>query len=228
MSTERRTSELREQFIAVLGHDLRNPLAAIAAGARMIGKAKSLEDAAEVAGLMQSSIIRMAQLIDNVLDFARGRLGGGLALNRDGKEPIEQVLKQVVEELRSGHSDRKIETQFNLTRPVNCDRQRIGQLFSNLLGNAITHGSADRPIVARAATENGTFELSVTNAGDPIPPYTMAQLFQPFYRGTLKRSLQGLGLGLFIASEIARAHGGTLDVNSSADGTRFTFRMPAT
>ena len=68
----------------------------------------------------------------------------------------------------------------------------------------------------------------MTNAGDPIPPYTMAQLFQPFYRGTLKRSLQGLGLGLFIASEIARAHGGTLDVNSSADGTRFTFRMPAT
>ena len=228
LSTERRTSELREQFIAVLGHDLRNPLAAIAAGARMIGKAKSLEDAGEVAGLMQSSIIRMAQLIDNVLDFARGRLGGGLALNCDGKEPIEQVLKQVVEELRSGHSDRKIETQFNLTRPVNCDRQRIGQLFSNLLGNAITHGSADRPIVARAATENGTFELSVTNAGDPIPPDTMAQLFQPFYRGTLKRSLQGLGLGLFIASEIARAHGGTLDVNSSADGTRFTFRMPAT
>jgi sigma-B regulation protein RsbU (phosphoserine phosphatase) len=194
----------------------------------MIAKAKSLEDTAEIVSLMHSSIIRMAQLIDNVLDFARGRLGGGLTLNRNGKEPIEQVLKQVVAELRSGHEDREIETRFNLTRPVNCDPQRIGQLFSNLLGNAITHGSPDKPIVARATTENGMFELSVSNAGHPIAPDVMAQLFQPFYRGTLKRSLQGLGLGLFIASEIARAHGGTLDVNSSADETRFTFRMPTT
>jgi signal transduction histidine kinase len=228
LSSERKTSELREQFIAVLGHDLRNPLAAIAAGARMIAKAKSLEDTAEVAGLMQSSIIRMAQLIDNVLDFARGRLGGGLSLNRNGMEPVEQVLKQVVAELRSGHADREIETHFDLTRSVNCDPQRIGQLFSNLLGNAIAHGSPDSPIVARATTENATFELSVTNAGEPIPAAVMAQLFEPFYRGTVKRSLQGLGLGLFIASEIARAHGGTLDVSSSADETRFTFRMPIT
>jgi signal transduction histidine kinase len=222
LSSERKTSELREQFIAVLGHDLRNPLAAMAAGARMISKAKSLEDTAEVASLMQSSIGRMAQLIDNVLDFARGRLGGGLTLNRDGKEPVEQVLKQVVAELRSGHADKSIEARFQLTRPVNCDPQRIGQLFSNLLGNAITHGSPDKPIVACASTEDGMFELSVSNAGDPIPPDVMAQLFQPFYRGTLKR-MQGLGLGLFIASEIGRAHGGTLDVKSSADETRFTF-----
>jgi signal transduction histidine kinase len=226
LSGERRTSELREQFIAVLGHDLRNPLAAIAAGVRMIAKAKSLEDTAEVAGLMQSSIIRMARLIDNVLDFARGRLGGGLTLKRDSHEPVEEVLKHVVAELRSGHADRTIETHFNLTKPVNSDPQRIGQLFSNLLGNAITHGSPDKPIVVRATTENGTFELSVANAGDPIPPAAMAQLFQPFYRGAVQKSLQGLGLGLFIASEIARAHGGTLDVSSSADETRFTFKMP--
>jgi signal transduction histidine kinase len=223
---ERRTSELREQFIAVLGHDLRNPLAAIAAGARMIAKAKSLQDAFEVAGLMQSSINRMSRLIDNVLDFARGRLGGGLTLKRDSNEPVEKILNQVVSELRSAFPDRTIETHLKLTASINCDPQRIGQLFSNLVGNAITHGSPAKPIVARATTEDGMFELSVTNAGDPIPPAAMAQLFQPFYRGTVKKSLQGLGLGLFIASEIARAHGGTLEVNSSADETRFTFRMP--
>lgn len=226
LSSERQTSELREQFIAVLGHDLRNPLSALAAGARMIGKAKSLDAAVGIAGLMQGSINRMSQLIDNVLDFARGRLGGGLSLNRDADEPLEQVLNQVVAELRSSHADRTIETRFNLTASINGDRQRIGQLFSNLLGNAITHGSVDAPIVARASTENGTFELSVSNAGNPIPPATMQQLFQPFYRGTVKKSLQGLGLGLFIASEIARAHGGALDVNSTAEETRFTFRMP--
>jgi signal transduction histidine kinase len=226
LSDERRTSELREQFIAVLGHDLRNPLASIAAGVRMIAKAKSLEGAIEVAGMMQGSISRMSQLIDNVLDFARGRLGGGLRLNRNSNEPVEQMLNQVVAELRSSHLDRKIETHFNLTQSINCDPQRLAQLFSNLLGNAITHGSSDKPIVARATTEDGMFELSVTNAGDPIPPAVMAQLFQPFYRGTVKRSLQGLGLGLFIASEIARAHQGTLEVNSTADETCFTFRMP--
>jgi signal transduction histidine kinase len=224
--SERQASELREQFIAVLGHDLRNPLAAMASGVRLITKAKSTEDTVEIAGLMQKSISRMSQLIDNVLDFARGRLGGGLTLQRLPNEPVEGVLNQVAAELRSSHMDRDIETKFDITQPVNCDPQRIGQLFSNLLGNAVTHGSKDKPVVARAATENGIFELSVANAGDPIPPATMTQLFQPFFRGTVKNSWQGLGLGLFIASEIARAHGGTLDVTSVDGETRFSFRMP--
>ncbi len=196
--SERQTSELREQFIAVLGQDLRNPLASIAAGVRMIAKAKTLENAVETAGMMQGSISRMGQLIDNVLDFARGRLGGGLTLNRNDNEPVEQMLKQVAEELRTSHLDKKIETHFNLTQPINCDPHRLAQMFSNLLGNAITHGSADRPIVARASTKSGMFELSVANAGRPIPPAVMAQLFQPFYRGTVKQSLQGLGLGLLL------------------------------
>ena len=175
---------------------------------------------------MQNTINRMSLLIDNVLDFARGRLGGGLTLQRLPNEPVEAVLNQVAAELRSSHMDRDIETKFDITQPVNCDPQRIGQLFSNLLGNAVTHGSRDKPIVARATTEDGIFELSVTNAGDPIPPATMTQLFQPFFRGTVKKSLQGLGLGLFIASEIARAHGGTLEVTSVDGETRFSFRMP--
>jgi signal transduction histidine kinase len=225
---ERQVSELREQFIAVLGHDLRNPLASIAAGARIMTRAKSKEEISEIAALMQATVNRMSRLIDNVLDFARGRLGGGLTLQRNTKEPIEQILHQVLAELRSSHLDRTIETKFNLTETVNCDGQRIGQLFSNLLGNAITHGSQDKPIRVNAVTQDGTFELTVANYGDPIPPAAMAQLFQPFYRGTVKHSLQGLGLGLFIASEVARAHGGTLEVNSSAGETRFTFKMPLT
>jgi signal transduction histidine kinase len=108
---------------------------------------------------------------------------------------------------------------------VTCDASRIGQLFSNLLANAITHGSPARPILIEATTQVGTFELSVANSGKPIPPEAMKMLFRPFYRGEVQRSLQGLGLGLFIASEIAKAHGGTLTVNSSSEETRFTFRM---
>jgi signal transduction histidine kinase len=222
---ERKASELREQFIAVLGHDLRNPLAAIASGVRLMTKAKSIEDTVKLAGLMQQTVNRMAKLIDNVLDFARGRLGGGFILQRR-PEHLEGVLDQVATEMRSSHTDRDIETRFDIKQTINCDPQRIAQLFSNLLGNALDHGSKETPIVARANAENGVFELSITNAGETIPPETVAKLFHPFYRGTTKGPLQGLGLGLFIASEIARAHDGTLDVVSADGETRFTFRMP--
>ena len=224
--SERQASELREQFIAVLGHDLRNPLASIAAGARMMAKVKSQEEMFEISGLMHSSIARMSLLIDNVLDFARGRLGGGLTLNRTTAEPIDRTLEQVIAEIRSSHLDATIETYFNVTEPIRYDSQRMSQMFSNLLGNAVAHGSTDRPIKVHATTQIHEFELSVVNAGDPIPDAVLKQLFQPFYRGAVRPSQQGLGLGLFIASEIARAHGGTLTAGSSADETRFTFRMP--
>jgi signal transduction histidine kinase len=118
-----------------------------------------------------------------------------------------------------------VEAKFALTEPVNCGSGRIAQLFSNLLGNALTHGSAANPVRVRTQTRDDAFELSLANSGDPIPPAAMERLFQPFYRVAIERSL-GLGLGLYIASEIARAHGGTLGVDSSRDETRFTFRMP--
>lgn len=223
---ERQSSELREQFIAVLGHDLRNPLASIAAGVRMIRVKADPEAASEIAGLMQASVNRMSLLIDNILDFARGRLGGGLSLERTTKEPLQPMLEQIIAELQSGNVARNIEAKFDIRDPVNCDVQRIGQLFSNLLGNAIAHGMPDEPIRVRAATYGSSFELSVANSGDPIAPAAMEKLFQPFYRGQVRASLQGLGLGLFIASQIAKAHGGTLEVDSSTEETRFTFQMP--
>jgi signal transduction histidine kinase len=222
---ERQTSELREQFIAVLGHDLRNPLTSIAAGVRMLPKARSKPAAAEILDVIQKSVARMSALIDDVLDFARGRLGGGVAINR-APLSLQPTLMQVISELQSSHAERTINAELALTEPVNCDGGRIAQLCSNLLGNALTHGAAGSPIDVRAATQNQVFELSVANSGDPIPAAAMAKLFQPFYRGTVRRSLQGLGLGLFIASEIARAHGGTLTVDSTSQETRFSFRMP--
>jgi phosphoserine phosphatase RsbU/P len=167
----------------------------------------------------------MSALIDDVLDFARGRLGSGVAIDR-APLSLQPALEHVVYELQSSHPDRAIDAEFALAEAVHCDGGRIAQLFSNLLGNALTHGASDSPIRVRAATRNHVFELSVANAGEPIPAAAMAKLFQPFYRGAVRRSLQGLGLGLFIASEIARAHGGTLTVDSTGQETRFTFRMP--
>jgi signal transduction histidine kinase len=132
----------------------------------------------------------------------------------------------VIAELRSCSPGRKIEAEFDLTQQVDCDAGRIAQLFSNLLGNAVTHGTAAAPVHVRATTKNGEFELSVANSSEPIPADAMERLFQPFHRVSAQDTHQGLGLGLYIASEIARAHGGTIDVTSSPEETRFTFRMP--
>jgi signal transduction histidine kinase len=223
---EREGAELREQFIAVLGHDLRNPLASIDAGAKMLLRTPLNEKGKTIVGLMQNSVTRMAKMIDNVLDLARGRLGTGISLARDANQPLAPVLNQVAAELQASWPDREIETDFSLAERVNCDRTRIAQLFSNLLGNAITHGAADRPIRVHAGTDGTQFELWVSNAGDPIPAAALDRLFRPFTRGAIRPNQQGLGLGLYIASEIARAHGGTLDVSSTPEETRFTFRMP--
>ncbi len=221
---ERDAAELREQFIAVLGHDLRNPLAAITAGARRLQRTPA--DRELVTAHMVQAAGRMARLIDNVLDFARGRLGGGLAL-AVGAEPLEPILRQVLSETQTSSPDRVIQVDIALPRPVLCDASRIGQLFSNLLGNAVSHGSAEQPIRVSAQIVGDMMELSVANGGDPIPPEALEHLFHPFFRGKLRRNQNGLGLGLYIAAEIARAHHGTLSVQSDPGETRFTFRMPA-
>jgi signal transduction histidine kinase len=223
---ERSTSELREQFIAVLGHDLRNPLASISAGADMLVRTPLNDKASRIVKLMQGSVSRMSGLIDNVLDFARGRLGGGLTIYRNVTEPLKPALDQVTDELRLSWPERPIAVDFSFAEPVNCDRVKVAQLYSNLLGNALTYGAADQPIRVRATSDSQVFELSVANSSAPIPPDVMSRLFQPFSRGAVQPHQQGLGLGLYIASEIARAHGGTLDVSSTSDETRFTFRMP--
>jgi phosphoserine phosphatase RsbU/P len=226
LASERETSELREQFIAVLGHDLRNPLASISAGARIIGRDAKTEKEHQIATMLQATVMRMAGLIDNVLDFARGRLGGGITLDRNDRRPLEPVLHQVVDELRLSSPGRQIEAEYSIDRPVDCDRTRIGQLVSNLIGNALTHGASSQPVRVRAETEDGLFRLSVSNRGEPIPESAMEKLFEPFFRGDVRSSRQGLGLGLHIASQIARAHDGELTVVSTSEETTFTFVMP--
>jgi signal transduction histidine kinase len=226
LANERTAAALREQFIAVLGHDLRNPLAAIDGGMQLL-RGQPLNDRSKaIVDMVQNSVNRMAGLIDNVMDFARGRLGGGLTLTRDADESLEPVLRQVLIETQASAPHRQFEARFAVTSPVNCDRRRIGQLVSNLLGNAVTHGVAETPVRMDARTYDGVFELFVSNAGEPIPPQILGSIFEPFSRGSHRPNLQGLGLGLYISHKIATAHGGTLDVVSTPEETRFTFRMP--
>jgi phosphoserine phosphatase RsbU/P len=223
---EREVAQLREQFIAVLGHDLRNPLAALMGGANLLLRQPQNERSTAILAMMQGSLARMGALIDNVMDFARGRLGGGISLNRSADESLEVTLKQVVDEFRFIAPERTFEANIAITKPVSFDKARIAQLVSNLLGNALTHGAAETPINMLATTEAEILEISVANAGEPISEKAMERLFQPFFRGEVRHGQQGLGLGLHIASEIARAHGGALTVSSSIEETRFVFQMP--
>ncbi len=224
LTSQREEAELREQFIAVLGHDLRNPLASISAGMRLLQKSTLDQPAEAMVITMQKSVLRMAGLIDNVLDFARGRMGGGITLTLSG-QPLEPTLQQVIDELQSTHPESMIKADIALSKPVLADPIRIGQLFSNLLGNALTYGTAGEPVTVAAKTEE-QFELAVCNAGNPISAAAMERLFQPFSRGEVRPSQQGLGLGLYIALEIANAHGGRIDVTSTPEETCFTLRMP--
>jgi signal transduction histidine kinase len=222
---ERKTAELREQFIGVLGHDLRNPLASVDAGMRVLLRNPDRLKAPEIILGIQKSVLRMAGLVDNIMDFARGRLGGGLTLRRDAKQPLTPVLEQVIAELRAVWPDVAIEATLDVDEPVDCDRGKMGQLFSNLLGNAITYGDQGTPVRVSARTIGGAFELAVTNYGQSMSDKAMENLFKPYTRGD-RPSQQGLGLGLYIASQIAQAHGGTLKATSTADETRFVFEMP--
>jgi sigma-B regulation protein RsbU (phosphoserine phosphatase) len=226
LQAERQSSDLREQFIAVLGHDLRNPLASISAGARILAREAKSDKEHQVLAMLETTVARMAGLIDNVLDFARGRLGGGIALDRDSAKPLEPILHQVIDELRLSSPGRQIEAEFAIGDPVNCDGVRLGQLLSNIVGNALTHGASNEAVRVRAETEEGLFKLSVANRGNPIPEVAIERLFEPFFRAEVRASQQGLGLGLYIASQIAKAHSGTLTVTSTTEETRFMFVMP--
>lgn len=224
LTDERGLSEVREQFIAVLGHDLRNPIAAVDGGLNRLLRRGWSEDSPAMVRMMKASVARMSGLVNNIMDLARARLGGGIELEADLHADIAATLDQVIEEFRTAQPERLIATRYDVKGGVRIDHARISQMFSNLLGNALTHGAADRPIGIHADIKNGMFTLAVVNGGEPIPTEKIAKLFQPYQRGDGSR--EGLGLGLYIASEIAKAHGGTLEVLSTEDETRFTFRMP--
>jgi signal transduction histidine kinase len=224
LEEERKTAELRDRFIAILGHDLRNPVGAVGGIAQLLKMGKADEAAIKrFAEILQHSSYRMLGLIDNITDFARARFGSGINLNRH-YESLEKILTHVIDELRLASPERNIEVKFDLKRQVYCDGKRVAQLFSNILSNAIMHGDANEPINVIAISNDEKFILTVSNGGKPIPHNMIKNLFEPFARGHEKKGQHGLGLGLFISSEIARAHGGTIEVES-AERTTFKFTI---
>ena len=224
---ERQASELREQFIAVLGHDLRNPLAAIAMGATLLQR-RATDPAAVVtaAQRIQRSARRMSGLINDVLDFARGRLGSGIGVELAETTTLGLALEGVTAELREVHPERTIVSDVAVDGPVRCDLERVQQLLSNLLGNALSHGLEGSPVRVRAWLDGPDVVIEVHNEGEPIAPDRLDKVFEPFWRRSASR--EGLGLGLYICSQIAKSHGGSLAVRSAAEqGTVFVARLPS-
>jgi CheY-like chemotaxis protein len=195
-------------------------------GARLLKESSLDPDQTRTVEMMLRSVTRMSELIDDAVDFTRGRLGGGIKLETQTQAPIEPLLKQVIEEVCAIWPQRGLNARFELEDAISYDRKRMAQLFTNLLSNAMIYGKPEQPVEVRVESRGGKFELCVANAADPIPEATLRRLFEPFQRGGPGNYQQGLGLGLYIASEIARSHGGLLAVNSGEEQTRFTFTMP--
>lgn len=228
LTTIRAGAELREQFIAVLGHDLRNPLSAVSATAEVMVQRPQAVDVAATGLRLKASALRMSRLIDDVMDFARGRLGGGLSLRLQRDEHLAVALQDVVQEARQSHPDRAIEDSIHVQGLAHYDRGRMQQLLSNLLGNALHHGDAAEAVIVTAASSGGELTLTVTNSGPIIATDHLQRVFEPYWRPPTSMPGGGLGLGLHICAQIAAAHGGSMRVSSADGSTCFTASIPIT
>lgn len=223
--SERETAELREQFIAVLGHDLRTPLGSITLGTELL--ALKLNDPAlrPIVERIRRSALRMSALVDDVMDFTRGRMGSGIRLQLRRHDNVHLTLEQVIDEMRGMHPERAITATIPSLLCLHCDPERLAQLLSNLLANALVHGSAGAPVQVEARDDDGKFVLTVSNEGAELPQDVIDQLFKPYWRAASRAGSEGLGLGLYIVDQIARAHGGRIDVASSGGRTSFTLTL---
>jgi phosphoserine phosphatase RsbU/P len=220
--------EFREQLIGIVGHDLRNPLNTILMSARLLLLREGLgEKETNLARKITSSASQAARLIDQLLDLTRSRLGGGIPID-PRRFDMNDVCQQVIRETEAAHPDRTLRVDVRGDLTGVWDRDRMYQLLANLIGNAVQHGEPRSPIEVRIDGGETEVVIEVANRGEPIPPMTLPFVFDAFRQRTGQRSrTHGLGLGLFIAHQIVRSHGGSIAVTSSAsDGTSFRVRLP--
>lgn len=222
----------QDVFLSVLGHDLRNPLGAVTMSAQYMMGSQSLESRhIKAAAMIYNSSKQMNALIGDLLDFTRTRLGQGMPMKPEATN-IAEVARHAVAQACAFHPEHRIRLEMTGQLDGHWDAARIGQVFSNLIGNAVKHGSMEAPIDVVLNGDDGSEILAtVHNGGDPIPEDDLPRIFEPLCRASTSqhknRDDAGLGLGLFIAHEIVQAHGGALTVASSAeDGTTFTVRLP--
>ena len=224
---ESQTNLYRDQFVGILAHDLRSPLSAIKMGATVLTlTAENDPRQARVSSNILESAGRMGRMIEDVLDFTRERLGGAIPLKRERMD-LEQLCREAVLEAKAAHDNVILDFECAGELTGEWDRDRLAQVLSNLLGNAIQHGDGKASLMADGQSENVL--VTVHNAGRPIPSQMIGSIFEPLFShptdGANVRN--SIGLGLFIARAIVTGHGGRLDVASSVEsGTTFTVRLP--
>jgi signal transduction histidine kinase len=217
-------------FLAILSHDLRNPLNCIRTAAHLVSRTTD-PASAEVLSEIESQTEAMARLISDLIDFASTGLGSAMPLTR-GPVDLEKLGREVLNGLRSANPKRTLRFHADGDLTGQWDAARLRQVVSNLLGNALQHGTEDGPIELSAHSDGSTVVFSVHNEGAPIPSDMLATIFDPLVRHSTPESAAhrvtgSIGLGLYIVREIVLAHGGTIDIVSTLqEGTRFTVRLP--
>jgi signal transduction histidine kinase len=219
----------KERFLAILGHDLRTPLGAIITSSAFLLESGELEDPALtlVRGIGASSR-RMNQMVMDLLDFARTRFGDRIPIVREETD-MQKVVRDVVAEVTASSPDRTVAIETSGDLRGRWDANRLAQMLTNLVGNAVEHGAADAPITVAARGAEREVVLSVHSNGPAIPKNEIRQIFDAMKHGTqnVARDRRHLGLGLYIVDKIVAAHGGSVDVRSSKEqGTTFTVHLP--
>ena len=224
-----KTNQYRRQVIGIVSHDLRNPLGSILMGASVLGRDEALDDkSSRIALGIQNSARRMDRIVGDLLDLTRTRLGSKISLVR-GPSDVGPICQMVISEIEGGHPNAVIRYTSQGDLRGEWDSGRLAQVLSNLVGNALQHGDADKPIRVDAKGDVEDVVVAVHNAGPPIPVRLLSDIFEPGFRHVEDpgKASTGLGLGLYIAKELVTTHGGTIDVTSTdADGTTFTVRLP--
>jgi K+-sensing histidine kinase KdpD len=225
----RRRTEFEQQLIGIVSHDLRNPLGAITMAAGLLQVSPGLnERQLKAAHRIASSCNRATRLIRDFLDFTQARLGSGIPLNRRPMD-LHDVTRHVVDEVRQAHPTREVQLEASGEGHGQWDPDRISQVLTNLVGNALAYSPAHTPVRVSTSSEPGFAVLQVHNQGTPISPELLPRLFEPLTRGapTEGQHSRSIGLGLYIVREILRGHGGSVEVSSSEqEGTTFTVRLP--
>jgi signal transduction histidine kinase len=235
-SVHRYSSEVaasRDMFLAVLGHDLRGPLSGIDMSAMLLAK-PGLSDAArqQAAARVKRASRDMNRLITDLLEYTRTRLGAGIPIERSACD-LGPVCEASLEDIRAGNPEQQFVQRMSGDLNLQADAARMQQALSNLLSNAVQHGSRQLPVTLTVDGEADAIVLKVSNSGEPIPSDKLQAIFEPLVQApnassdVHERSKTSLGLGLFIVREIVIAHGGTISVESSvAAGTVFTIQLP--
>jgi signal transduction histidine kinase len=223
------TGEFREQLMGIVGHDLRNPLGAIQLAAHVLLRCEGLgEKETALVRRITNSASLAARIIDQLLDFTRSRLGGGIPTSPTSFDMMD-ICREVIDETQLTHPERPLRLDVRGDLTGEWDRDRMYQLLANLIGNAVQHGQSRSAIEVRIDGEGAEVVIEVANRGEPILPAAQPFIFDAFRHGRTGNTShrQGLGLGLFIAQQIVRSHGGSIAVTSSErDGTTFRVRLP--